>query len=216
MTTAPELYVIFEIDGADATAATARLTAALATSPVASVLLRAAQHKSFGAGVAKTLTSLAQKRGVAVLIESDASLARMIKADGVHLSWSKDPLKAYREARETLGAHAMIGADAGRSRDDAMELGEQGADYIAFGIPAHVEDRATAEARQCDLVAWWSEIFEVPCVAFDVASPEQASALAASSADFVTVAIAAGMSADSAAAQVAKFAAAVTVAEAAV
>ena len=72
----------------------------------------------------------------------------------------------------------MIGADAGRSRDDAMALGEAGADYIAFGIPAHVEDRTTAEERQCDLINWWSEIFEIPCVAFDVATAGQASALA--------------------------------------
>lgn len=217
MTTAPELYLIIEIDGRDATAASARLTAAMAAAEVASVLLRPSPSKALDAAVAKTLTALAQKRGIAVLIDSDASLARMIKADGVHLPWSKDPLKAYREAREILGSHAMIGADAGRSRDDAMELGEQGADYIAFGIPAHVEDRATAEARQRDLVAWWSEIFEVPCVAFDIASPEQASALAASSAEFITVAVPATMSPDAAAGHVASFAAATTtIAEAAV
>ena len=87
----------------------------------------------------------------------------------------------------------MIGVDAGRSRDDAMLLGESGADYIAFGIPAHVEDRATAENRQSDLIAWWSEIFEIPCVAGDVASPEGARTLAGDGADFVTLTLNAGM-----------------------
>ncbi len=76
--------------------------------------------------------------------------------------------RATAQAREILGGRFIVGADAGRSRDDAMTLGEAGADYVGFGIPAHVEDRETARERRLDLVAWWSEIFEVPCVAFDV------------------------------------------------
>ncbi len=50
-----------------------------------------------------------------------------------------------------------------------MTAGEDGADYVGFGIPAFVKDRETAIERQIELIAWWSEIFEVPCVAFDVA-----------------------------------------------
>lgn len=214
MSNAPELYLIFET-GADAQGdAAERLTALLAANPVTSLLLRAASGTVLDAALVKPLAALAQKRGVAVLIDADAALARMIKADGVHLPWSKEPLKAYRDAREIIGAHAMIGADAGRSRDDAMALGEEGADYIAFGIPAHVEDRVTAEARQCDLINWWSEIFEVPCVAFDVATPEQAAALADAGADFVTLAIPPDLSARDATARAQTYAAALAAAEA--
>lgn len=208
MSNVPELYLILEIGGDGPRDAADRLPALLDAHPVSSLLLRAAAGTVLDAAVVKPLVVLAQKRGVAVLIDADAALARMIKADGVHLPWSKDPLKAYRDAREIIGAHAMIGADAGRSRDDAMALGEDGADYIAFGIPAHVEDRATAEARQCDLINWWSEIFEVPCVAFDVATPAQAAALADAGADFVTLAIPANLPARDAAARAQTFAAA--------
>jgi thiamine-phosphate pyrophosphorylase len=74
-----------------------------------------------------------------------------------------------------------------------MTLGEEGADYIAFGIPAHVEDRDTARARRRELIAWWSEIFEIPCVAFDVETPEDAHDLAASGADFIAVRVPAGL-----------------------
>jgi thiamine-phosphate pyrophosphorylase len=70
---------------------------------------------------------------------------------------------------------------------DAMMLGEAGADYVGFGIPAHVEDRETARARQLDLVAWWGEIFEPPCVAFDVETIGDAAHLAAAGADFVAL-----------------------------
>ncbi len=127
-----------------------------------------------------------QKLGIAALV-TDAALARIVKADGVHLPASKSIVEVYREARETLSGRLIAGADAGRSRHDAMTLGEAGADYVAFGIPAHVEDRETAAGRRRDLVAWWSEIFEIPCVAFDVATPEDAEDLVQAGADFIAV-----------------------------
>jgi thiamine-phosphate pyrophosphorylase len=68
-----------------------------------------------------------------------------------------------------------------------MTLGEAGADYVGFGIPALVEDRETARERRLELVAWWSEIFEVPCVAFDVEADEDAGLLAQAGADFVAL-----------------------------
>jgi thiamine-phosphate pyrophosphorylase len=214
VSTAPELYLTLEIGRTDGAEAAAALTAGLAAAPISSVLLRPKPGIAFDAGTVKTLVALAQKQGVAALIEDDASLARMIKADGVHLTWSKDPLKRYREAREAAGERAIIGGDAGRSRDDAMSLGEAGADYIAFGIPAHVEDRATAEARQCALANWWSEIFEVPCVACDVATSEQARALAEAGADFITVTITSEMPASEAASRVTAYASAIAAVEA--
>ena len=68
-----------------------------------------------------------------------------------------------------------------------MTLGEAGADYVGFGIPAHVEDRETARGRRLELVEWWSEIFEIPCVALDVDALADAAALAAAGADFVAL-----------------------------
>ena len=130
-----------------------------------------------------------QKRGIATLVAGDAALARVVRADGVHLPPSKTLAAAFTEARETLGARFIVGVDAGRSRHDAMALGEAGADYIGFGIPAHVEDRETARGRRHDLVAWWAEIFEIPCVAFDVETPDEAEDLARAGADFIAVRI---------------------------
>ena len=70
-----------------------------------------------------------------------------------------------------------------------MELGESGADYIAFSIPPDVEDRALAVERQIDLIAWWSEVFELPSVAFEVGDAEEARRLAEARADFVSVTV---------------------------
>lgn len=209
-----QLYLIAEVDGAGpaeaaAAAAKARLTAALDAAPIASVLLVAADGGSLPPALAKSLIELLQKRGSAALLADDAGLVRTLRADGVHLNWSKEQPKRYREARDMLGERFIVGADAGRSKDDAMTLGEEGADYIAFGIPAHVEDRDTASARQRDLVSWWSEIFEPPCVAFDVADEVAARGLAAAGADFIAVTLSVDLSPADVTGRIAAFASSV-------
>ncbi len=165
----------------------AALTALLSAVEVAVLLVAPAADVPLDARVARPLIELAQAKGIAALIMGDAALARTLRADGVHLPWSKDIVARYGEARDIVGGRFIVGADAGRSRDDAMTLGEAGAEYVGFGIPPHVEDRAAARARRLELIGWWSEIFEVPCVAFDVETAEEAAVLAAAGADFVAL-----------------------------
>lgn len=201
----PELYLVVEA-GAHAAGV---LDACLGTAPVASVLLIPAVGEQLDARSLKPIVEQIQKKGTAALVADDWDLARVVRADGVHLTWTKEQLQRYAAAREALGGRFIVGADAGRSRDDAMTLGEEGADYVAFGIPPHVEDRDTAFARQCELLSWWSEIFEPPCVALNVATPQAAAGLAASYADFVAVSIEANLTAQQAAAKLAAYASAV-------
>jgi thiamine-phosphate pyrophosphorylase len=176
------LYVSAPAD-ADPQQVAARLNAAGA----ATLLIAAREGSALTAAEARPLVELAQKMDIAALIEGDAQLARTLRADGVHLPWSKDIAARYAEAREILGTLYIVGVDVGRSRHDAMSLAEDGADYIGFGIPAHVEDRHTALERRLELIFWWSEIFEVPCVAFDVDNTDDAIALAAAGADFIAM-----------------------------
>ena len=164
-----------------------RLGAALAAVQIASVLITPAGDDVLDAAAAKPLVELAQRAGAAALVADDAQLARALRADGVHLGISMDPTAAYAEARRILGPRGIIGVDAGISRDDAMTVAEDGAEYVAFGAPLDLSDLDKGRARRADLVAWWAEIFEVPCVAFDVESSEAAEALARAGADFVAV-----------------------------
>jgi thiamine-phosphate pyrophosphorylase len=186
----------------------ARLEKALAAASPASLILSPGSGLALDAEAVSPLIAIAQKMNVATLIEADAHLARAVDADGVHVPWSKDPSAAYKEAREILGADRIVGIDAGRSRHDAMLLGEQGADYIGFGIPSHVTDRETAIARRQDLVRWWAEIFEVPVVAFDVETAVEASELAIAGADFIAVRASADIAAADLASWLGEFAAA--------
>jgi thiamine-phosphate pyrophosphorylase len=174
-----------------------RITAAaLKVGPIATVVIELDADAPLATPDLAACVAGIQNLGVATLIAGDAALARIVKADGVHLPASKAAPAAYSDARENLGGRFIVGVDVGRTRHDAMQLGEAGADYIAFGIPAFVEDRATAANRRLDLVEWWAEIFEIPCVAFDVETPEEARALTNAGADFVAVRLPAAISPD--------------------
>lgn len=188
---ASQLYAVVEA-GEDAIA---RLQAALDAAPIASVLIRPAAGASLDAGSAKPMIDLAQKGHAAALLAGDAQLARTLRADGVHLEAGKNLAATYEQARGILGDRGIVGVDVSISRHDAMTLAEAGADYIAFGAPAHLNDRDKGRARRDELVAWWAEIFEVPCVAFDVETGEEAERLSRTGADFVAVELPAGATA---------------------
>lgn len=164
-----------------------RLSAAFAAAPIASVLIVPPGGGTLAAADVEPLVKHAQSKDAAALLFEDADLARRIGADGVHLPHGKDIEDRYRRARQPLGQSAIVGVHAGKSRHDAMVLGEAGADYIAFGVPSGIQDRASAYSRRFELIAWWAEIFEVPCVALDVDSLEDAAALAKVGADFVGI-----------------------------
>lgn len=164
-----------------------RLAAVIDASGTATLLIRAEGDTPLTAAAARPLVELAQRKDIAALIADDAQLARTLRADGVHLTWSKDIAARYAEAREILGTRYIVGVDVGRTRHDAMSLAEEGADYIGFGIPPHVEDRAASSDRRRELISWWSEIFEVPCVAFDVDTADEAHVLAKAGADFIAM-----------------------------
>ena len=174
--------------------AAARLSAALAAAPLASVVIAAASGRPLDAAAVAPLVAAVQKAGVAALIAADARIARVVKADGVHLPASATLEDDYAAARELISQRFIAGVDAGASRHDAMSAGEAGADYVGFGIAPDVPDQAAARSERLELIAWWAEIFEVPCVAFDVENPDEARALAEAGADFVGVAIGAGVS----------------------
>ena len=83
--------------------------------------------------------------------------------------------------RRSLGAERLIGASCGLSRHAAMVAGEAGADYVLFGsLAARTGDQVV------ELVAWWSELFVLPCAAAGPAlARDGARALAARGADFL-------------------------------
>jgi thiamine-phosphate pyrophosphorylase len=125
------------------------------------------------------LLPLAHQRGVPLVIEGRADLAAGEGCDGVHLPADR---RAIQSVRRALGDDAIVGAAAGQSRHAGMEAGEAGADYAAFGLfdPA-------PEPPAEDLLEWWQEMMELPCVALGGVTLQNAAALAAAGADFLAL-----------------------------
>lgn len=175
-----------------------RLAAALGAAPVASIVIYGQASGVANAGSTKALVEMAQRSGAAALLADDAAMAKAVRADGVHLSAGEDILARYENARSILGKDAIVGVDCGGSRHLAMEAGEAGADYVAFGkalvmLPPISDDDGTpaaaAEVSTTELVQWWSEIFEVPCVALDANDAQEQIAFVEAGADFLGLTI---------------------------
>jgi len=140
------------------------------------------QHEA--ARLAAPLQEICTARDVAFVVNDDVALARRLKADGVHLGQGDGDV---REAREVLGRDVQIGVTCHASRHLAMEAGEAGADYVAFGTFFASTTKDTEHRADTGLLEWWSQIFEIPCVAIGGITPENAKPLVNAGADFLAV-----------------------------
>ena len=140
------------------------------------------QHEA--ARLADPLQRICGDRDVAFLINDSISLAKRLGADGVHLGQDDgDP----REARAVLGPSAQIGVTVHDSRHLAMEAGEAGADYVAFGAFYPTLTKEVRHHAEPALLSWWSTVFEIPCVAIGGITPDNARPLIDAGADFLAV-----------------------------
>jgi thiamine-phosphate pyrophosphorylase len=178
-----QLYLISPLDvGADFPE---RLSAALDGGPVAAFQFRV---KGFdqdqAARLAEPLQRICADHEVAFIVNDDMALAKRLGADGVHLGQGDgDP----REARALLGPTAQIGVTCHDSRHLAMEAGEAGADYVAFGAFFPTSTKETIHRPEPSILGWWSTLFEIPCVAIGGITPENGRVLVEAGADFLAV-----------------------------
>ncbi|MGB7411430.1 MAG: thiamine phosphate synthase [Sphingopyxis granuli] len=182
-TPACQLYLISPLDvGGDFPE---KLEQALAAAPVAAFQFRvkdATQHEA--ARLAEPLQAICAAHGTAFIVNDDMALARRIGADGVHLGQGDgDP----KEARRLLGPQAQIGVTCHNSRHLAMEAGEAGADYVAFGAFFPTSTKAVEHRADPEILTWWQGLFELPCVAIGGITTDNARTLVDAGADFLAV-----------------------------
>jgi thiamine-phosphate pyrophosphorylase len=132
----------------------------------------------------EVLMPIAQARGVAFILNDRPDLAAKLGCDGVHIGQEDG---GYAEARAAVGRDRIVGVTCHDSRHLAMDAGEAGADYVAFGafFPSLTKEPKTP----CDIevLQWWAEVMTVPVVAIGGITVDNAPALVAAGADFLAV-----------------------------
>ena len=162
-----------------------RLARALDAGPVAAFQFRVKGIDEHAAArLAEPLQKICGARDVAFIVNDFVGLAKRLGADGVHLGQSDG---AVSDARQRLGKDAQIGITCHASRHLAMEAGDNGADYVAFGAFFETATKATEHRAEPELLAWWQGIFELPCVAIGGITPDNCAPLISAGADFLAV-----------------------------
>jgi thiamine-phosphate pyrophosphorylase len=184
------LYLVTPPEIADIAAFARELDAALDGGDVASLQIRLKSRDGVAAPdrhileLGRHVVRRAQERGVAVLLNDRPDLAVELGADGVHIGQQDMP---YARARKLVGDGAIVGVTCHDSRHLGMEAGEAGADYVAFGAFYPTETKTPAARAEPELLTWWQEMMELPCVAIGGVTTDNARPLVEAGADFLAV-----------------------------
>ena len=162
-----------------------RLERALSAGEVAAFQFRVKgidQHEA--AALAAPLQAICAAHDCAFIVNDSIGLAKRLGADGVHLGQGDGDV---RDAREQLGREAQIGVTCHASRHLALEAGEAGADYVAFGAFFPSTTKVSEHRPELELLQWWQAMMELPCVAIGGITPVNCGPLVTAGADFLAV-----------------------------
>lgn len=140
------------------------------------------QHEA--ADLAGPLLEICRAADTAFIVNDDVALAKRLGADGVHLGQSDGTVQ---DAREELSHDLQIGVTCHASRHLAMDAGEAGADYVAFGAFFDSATKASEHRPEPEILEWWSKLFELPCVAIGGITPDNCTPILVAGADFLAV-----------------------------
>ena len=161
------------------------LKAALGGGPVAAFQLRLKDVPDADVlRACAALLPICQAHDVAFILNDRADLAKAAGADGVHLGQSDGSIA---DARALMGRDAQIGRTCHDSRHLAMEAGEQGADYVAFGAFYETTTKPSHYRPRPEILTWWTVLSQLPCIAIGGITPANAPPLVAAGADFIAV-----------------------------
>jgi thiamine-phosphate pyrophosphorylase len=164
----------------------AELRAALDGGDVAAFQLRLKDVDDAAiARAADILRPICQQRDVAFILNDRPDLAVTLDCDGVHVGQDDMP---YAEARRIVGPDRQVGVTCKDSRHLAMEAADAGADYVAFGAFFPSTTKTVTTPADPEILQWWSDVMQVPCVAIGGITVENCKPLVAAGTDFLAVA----------------------------
>ena len=133
---------------------------------------------------ADALRPIVQAAGAAFILNDRPDLAAELGCDGVHIGQED---ATYAEARAALPS-GIVGVTCHDSRHLAMDAGEAGADYVAFGAFFPTQTKEPKTVADIELLQWWAQAMVVPVVAIGGITVANAPSLIAAGADFLAVA----------------------------
>ncbi|MDX8519070.1 thiamine phosphate synthase [Mesorhizobium dulcispinae] len=132
---------------------------------------------------AEEIVPVAQAAGIAVIIAGDSRIAGRVHADGIHVEASRQELA---ETIERLSDKMMVGTGGARTRDDALDLGEERPDYMFFGRFGY-DNKPEPHPRNLSLGEWWAQMIQIPCIVMAGSELASVEAVAATGAEFVAL-----------------------------
>jgi thiamine-phosphate pyrophosphorylase len=150
--------------------------------------LKDTDDKAIRKGI-ETLMPICRKYGTAFIINDRVDFAAEYSTDGVHLG--QDDINV-EEARRQLGAERVIGVSCHDSSHLAMEAGDNGADYVAFGAFYPTTSKTPEKLAKYgtptkDILEWWTTYTLLPCVAIGGMQPQNCGPMVEAGADFIGV-----------------------------
>lgn len=134
--------------------------------------------------VTDALRPVVQAANVAFILNDRPGLAAELGCDGVHVGQED---ASYADARKAMPS-GIVGVTCHDSLHLAMDAGEAGADYVAFGafFPTATKD-PKAQGVDPEILRAWSMATVVPCVAIGGITIDNAAPLVEAGADFLAV-----------------------------
>ena len=108
----------------------------------------------------RALAAIAQPAGIAVIAQRDVRIASRLDLDGVHLGGDLDELV---DVLTRVRGRMSVGVEGPRTRDRAMEMGEEGPDYLMFGTLGGDTHEPPAP-KNLELAEWWASMVEIPSI----------------------------------------------------
>ena len=121
---------------------------------------------------------------IPLILNDRPDIAKKSGVDGVHVG---EEDASYDEARAIMGEEHIVGVSCYDSRHRAMELGEKGADYVAFGAFYPTQTKEAKTSVTPEIIEIWTTFTTVPCVAIGGITADNLGPIVEAGADFIAV-----------------------------
>lgn len=181
-----QIYLITPPEITDMDAFLKDLDAALSAAPVAclQIRLKTLTEDLDIIHAADRIVPICKQYGTMVVMNDRPDIVEACGADGAHIGQED---MDYFDAREVLGEEAIIGVTCHNSRELAFQAAYAGADYVAFGAFFDTPTKDAKTRAELEMLTWWQEAVEIPCVAIGGINPNNAQAVITAGADFIAV-----------------------------